>query len=75
MVEYEESIQYLRETKGPDFKELQVHEELVQELEAKPYSWLSRNDIETSKKRIDFTAEERKEKCVLPLSNASKEKE
>lgn len=78
VLEYEESIQYLREVK-PDFKELQVHEELIQELAQKPLSWLSRkardDDLTTSKRRIDFSAEEKKDSCELPLAKQSQEKE
>ena len=78
VLEYEESIQYLREVK-PDFKELQVHEELTQELAQKPLSWLSRkardDDLTTSKRRIDFSAEEKKDSCELPLAKQSQEKE
>ena len=77
VLEYEESIQYLREMK-PDYKELQVHEELIQELAHKPLSWLSRSssdDLTTSKRRIDFSAEEKKDSCELPLAKQSKEKE
>ena len=78
VLEYEESIQYLREVK-PDYKELQVHEELTQELSQKPLSWLSRkacdDDLTTSKRRIDFSAEEKKESCELPLAKQSQEKD
>lgn len=78
VLEYEESIQYLREIK-PDYKELQVHEELIHELAQKPLSWLSRNpyddDLTTSKRNIDFSAEEKKDSCELPLALESKEKE
>ena len=78
VLEYEESIQYLREVK-PDFKELQVHEELTQELAQKPLSWLSRkardDDLTSSKRRIDFSAEEKKDSCELPLAKQSQEKE
>ena len=78
VLEYEESIQYLREVK-PDYKELQVHEELTQELAQKPLSWLSRkacdDDLTTSKRRIDFSAEEKKDSCELPLAKQSQEKE
>ena len=78
VLEYEESIQYLREVK-PDYKELQVHEELTQELSQKPLSWLSRkacdDDLTTSKRRIDFSAEEKKDSCELPLAKQSQEKD
>jgi hypothetical protein len=59
----------LRDNK-PNFKELQVHEELTSELLKKPMSFLSKlvDPVTASKKKIDFTKEEKKETCVLPLS-------
>ena len=56
-----------------------MHEELIHELAQKPLSWLSRNpyddDLTTSKRNIDFSAEEKKDSCDLPLALESKEKE
>ena len=52
-----------------------MHEELTQELAQKPLSWLSRkacdDDLTTSKRRIDFSAEEKKDSCELPLAKQS----
>jgi hypothetical protein len=43
VLEYEESITYLKHNK-PDFQDIKVHEELVKELHSKPLSWISKNE-------------------------------
>ena len=43
VLEYEESITYLKHNK-PDFQDIKVHEELVKELHSKPLSWISKSE-------------------------------
>ena len=57
VLQYEESIQYLRQNK-PEFQDIKVHEELVKELEAKPISWLSKVQNSNNQPKIESLGKE-----------------
>jgi hypothetical protein len=44
VLEYQESIEFLRHNKE-GYEDIKVHEQLVEEINSRPLSWISREEI------------------------------